>query len=214
MDILIACFSRTGRTERLAEVLHAEFEKRGHTVARERIEPRKRKSRWNLLARQVYQYPLFALGLLFPRFRRWWLEHYHQPEDDIEPLAYPDVRTFDRVCIGGPKWAVISYPVARYLREVKGLRGKKVGAFATFAGPPFEVFEIELLFVPMGHRLRQAGATLAATVGLSSDYHELFLFPVFKVLSRMVFGRPVGSFSLESDYGRQKIEEFCAAMER
>lgn len=94
------------------------------------------------------------------------------------------------------------------------MHGKKVGAFATFAGPPFEVFELELLFVPMGHRLRRAGATLAATLGLSSDYHELFLLPVFKVLSRLVFGRPIGSFSLESDYGRKKTEEFCTAIEQ
>ena len=154
---------------------------RSHTVVLERLEVVEERSKWNLLLRQVYQYPIVACTLLAPRFRRWWLAHYPQPEDDIRPPAHPDVAEFDHVCIGGPKWCYISYPVATYLRQVKGLRGKRVSAFATFGGPPFEVFELELLFEPMRRRVERAGGMILATLGLSSVYHELFVLGVFNV---------------------------------
>jgi hypothetical protein len=209
MKILIAYYSRTGYTGILAESIARQLQLRGHTVVLERFEVLEKKSKWNLLLRQVYQYPIVACSLLAPRFRRWWLAHYPQPEDDIQPPAHPDVSEFDHVCIGGPKWCYISYPVARYLRQVKGLRGKSVSAFATFAGPPFEVFELELLFEPMRRRIERSGGVIVATLGLSSAYHELFVLGVFKRLAPIRFGRPLESFSIDSEYGEAKIAQFC-----
>jgi hypothetical protein len=209
MKILIAYYSRTGYTGNLAERIARELQLRNHSVLMDRIEVVEEKSKWNLLLRQVYQYPIVACSLLAPRFRRWWLAHYRQPEDDIRPPAHPDISEFDHVCIGGPKWCYISYPVARYLGQVQGLRGKTVSAFATFGGPPFEVFELELLFEPMRRRIAGAGGLMMATLGLSSVYHELFVLGVFKRLTRIKFGRPLESFSIDSEYGKAEIARFC-----
>jgi flavorubredoxin len=209
MKILLSYYSRTGNTERLAQRIAEELKTRGHTVVFDRIEVVKPKSRWNLLIRQVYQYPLLALSVLSSLFRRWWLKHYLQPEDDVQPLAHPDVSEFDHVCIGGPKWAYISYPVARYLKQVTGLQNKKVSAFSTFGGPPLEVFELELLFEPLRARVQERGGTLLATLGLSSNYHELSVLGIFKLIARMRFRRPLEFFTIDSDYGREKVREFC-----
>jgi hypothetical protein len=209
MQILLAYYSRTGHTERLARLLGDELRTRGHTVVLDRIEVVKPKSRRNLLVRQVYQYPLVLLSLFSSRFRRWWLERYPQPEDDIQPLTQPDVSRFDHVCLGGPKWCYISYPVARYLKQVRGLRGKEVSAFSTFGGPPLEVFELELLFEPLRTRIQRRGAALVATLGLSSNYHELSALPVFRLVTRIKYGRPLESFTIDSDYGRENVRSFC-----
>ncbi len=209
MRILIAYYSRTGYTALLAERIAQELRLRDHTVALDRLEVVKKKSKWNLLARQIYQYPMVALSLITPRFRRWWLALYPQPEDVIQPLAHPDVSGFDHVCIGGPKWCYIAYPVARYLKQVKGLDGKKISAFSTFGGPPLEVFELELLFQPFSHRVQRSGGLLVATLGLSSNYHELGVLGIFKLLSRIRFRRPLEFFTVDSEYGRAKIKQFC-----
>ena len=214
MRVLIAYYSRTGHTETLAERIAEELKSRGHEIVLERIDVVKQKSRWNLLFRQIYQYPLVALCLMSSFFRRWWLEHYIQPEDDVQPLAHPDVSEFDRVCIGGPKWCFISYPVSRYLRLLQGLPNKKVSAFSTFGGPPFEVFEIELLFKPMNDRIQSLGGTLIATLGLSSNYHELSILGIFKLATRIVFKRSLESFTVDSEYGKEKIKEFCDQTEK
>jgi hypothetical protein len=213
MKILLAYYSRTGHTERLAQHLEEELKTRGHAVVVDRIEVLEQKSRWNLLIRQVYQYPLVALSVLSSRFRRWWLKHYRQPEDDLRALAHPDVSGFDHVCIGGPKWCYISYSVARYLEQVRGLERKKVSAFATFGGPPLEVFELELLFEPLRVRIRGRGAALVAALGLSSNYHELSMLGIFRLITRVKFRRPLEFFTIDSSYGKEKIGEFCDTIE-
>jgi hypothetical protein len=212
MRVLIACYSRTGHTETLAQRIAEELKSRGHEVVFERIEVTRQKSRWNLLIRQIYQYPLVLLCLVSASWRRWWLKHYIQPEDDLQPLSHPDVSEFDHVCIGGPKWCYISYPVSRYLRLVQGLRNKKVSAFSTFAGPPFEVFEIELIFEPMRDRIQAMGGKLIATLGLSSNYHELGILPFFQRVTPNVFKRSLESFTIESEYGKEKIKEFVSSL--
>ena len=214
MRVVIPYYSRTGHTERLTKRIAEELKSRGHAVSLECIQVAKQRSRWNLLARQMYQYPLVALCLVSSSLRRWWLKHYIQPEDDVQPLAHPDVSEFDHLCIGGPKWLYISYPVSRYLKMVKGMENKKVSAFATFGGPPLEVFEIEFLFKPVEDRIKALGGTLVATLGLSSNYHELFILGVFKLITRILFNRPLESFTVESEYGSRKIKEFCDRIER
>jgi hypothetical protein len=209
MKILLSYYSRTGHTERLAKRIEEGLKTRGHTVVVDRIEVAKPKSRWNLLVRQIYQYPLVVLSLLSSSFRRWWLRHYLQPEDDVRPLAHPDVSDFDHLCVGGPKWCYISYPVARYLKQVEGLESKKVSAFSTFGGPPLEVFELELLFEPLRARIEARRAALLATLGLSSNYHELHVLGIFRLVTRMKFRRSLESFTVDSEYGKEKVGEFC-----
>ena len=79
MKKLLAYYSRTGHTERLALHLADELRTRGHTAVIERIEVMKPKSRWNLVIRQIYQDPLVALSVWSSSLRRWWLARYPQP---------------------------------------------------------------------------------------------------------------------------------------
>ncbi|MDX9819867.1 MAG: hypothetical protein RBT16_13210 [Desulfococcus multivorans] len=213
MNILVAYYTRTGSTGRLAAAIAAELKSRGHAVAMDRLAVVKQQSKWTLLIRQIHQYPLVGLALLSKSFRRWWQKRYFQPEDDLLPPAFPDVSEFHHVCIGGPKWAYTAYPVARYLNQIKGLKNQNVSAFATFGGPPLKVMELDLIFTPMGDQIHHAGGRMACTLGLSSNFHELPLIWIFRLLSWLFFRRPIASFTSESDYGKQKIREFCDGVE-
>ena len=164
MKILIAYYSRTGFTEKLADLMAQELKPRGHIITRDRIDVVKRKSRWNLLFRQIYQYPLVGLALISKSFSGWWLKKYHQPEEDIQPPDYQDVSRFDHVCIGGPKWAYTSYPIARHIKKIRGLENKPVSAFATFGGPPLKMFELDFIFTPMARQIQASGGKLVSTL--------------------------------------------------
>jgi len=217
MKILIAHFSRTGHTAELARALGERFAARGHEVAFEEIRALERPNKWRLVPPLWPAIPLLPLILWVPPFRRWWLARYPQPEHDIAPLAHPDVSGFDAVCIGGPKWLYIAYPVARWLRQVKGLAGKPVGAFATFCGPPLPVFELEMLFSPIAHRVQAQGGRLASTLAVSSHFHEFFFFNemehVFRLASRAAFGKSLKSFMLGGVWADGEIGRFCDAVE-
>lgn len=214
MKILIVCYSRTGCTEKLADRIARDLTSRGHGVHRETLDVVNPKSCWNLLFRQLHQYPLVGLSLICSNFYRRWVNSYHQPEEAIRPPVFADVSAFDHVCIGGPKWAYTSYPVARYLKQIKGLRHKPVSAFATFGGPPLNVFELDFIFTPMARQIRKAGGIPASTLGLSSNYHELHLIGIFRLFSRLVLRRPLRSFTVESHYGEQQIASFCEAIDQ
>ncbi len=213
MKILIACYSRTGFTEKLAERIAKELTSRGHDVKMDPIDVVNKKSCWNLLFRQIYQYPLVGLSLISSFFYNWWVKIYHQPEEDIRPHVYPDVSGFDHVCVGGPKWAYTSYPIARYLKQIKGLAHKPVSAFATFGGPPLKIFELKFIFTPMNLQIQKAGGKLVATLGLSSNFHELHLIRIFRLVSWIIFRRSLKSFTLDSDSGKQRIKTLCDKIE-
>jgi hypothetical protein len=213
MRVLIAYYSRTGHTERLALALEKALQSQGHTVSLEKISVENKPSKWRLVPPLLSTLPLLPLYLLVPPFRRWWLKQYPQAEQAISPLAFPDVADFDCVCIGGPKWLYIAYPLARYLSEVKGLSGKRIGAFATFCGPPLKVFELEMLFSPIQDRVEVQGGALVATLAVSSHFHEFFFFNemewVFRLVSRLVFRRSLRSFRLDSSWGQREVQRFC-----
>ena len=213
MKILIAYYSRTGFTEKLANRMAQELKSRGHIIKRDRIDVVKRKSCWNLLFRQIYQYPLVGLALISKSLSRWWLKKYHQPEEDIQPPDYPDVSRFDHVCIGGPKWAYTSYPIARYIKEIRGLENKPVSAFATFGGPPLKMFELNFIFTPMTRQIQASGGKLVSTLGVSSNFHELHLIWIFRLVSWIFFRRSLKSFTADTEYGKQKLKAFCDKIE-
>jgi hypothetical protein len=216
MKILLAYYSRSGHTEKLALQLRKELEKQGHDVAVENIASLLAPSKWLLVPPLWSALLVLPLVLWVPGLRRWWFKRYPQPEFEIAPLRHTDVSAFDLVCIGGPKWLYIAYPLARYLKTVKGLAGKRVGAFATFCGPPLEVFELEMLFAPIEHRLVAAGAHLRATLAVSSHFHEFFFFremeTLFRLISRLRFRRSLRSFVLDSPWGQAEVERFCRTL--
>ena len=179
----------------------------------EKIAIEAERSKWRLALPLLSTLPILPLYLWVTRFRRWWLQRYPQAEQAIKPLAFPDVSGFDCICLGGPKWLYIAYPIARYLQQVKGLSGKQVGAFATFCGPPLEVFELEMLFSPIRQRIEKKGSTLIATMAVSSHFHEFFFFGemeyVFRLISRVCFGRSLRSFTLDRPWGNRKYKIFA-----
>lgn len=211
MNVLIAFYSRTGYTKELALIIAEELVSRGHEVELEKIEPVKEDNLWPLLWRTQWYWGALALGILSNRYREYFISNYRIPEVDIKPLAHPDVSKYDRVCIGCGKQTIVPCTIEAYLRQVKGLKGKKVGGFATWAGPPLKHFEVEHLFRPIADRLERRGASLVSIVGLSSRYHEYHnqMLNIFEFLSRVRYGKPISYFSVHSDYGRQHIKLFC-----
>lgn len=214
MKILVAYFTMTGYTEKLANAIHEELARRGHTVEVEKIKPATAYSWLREVARDFPRYPSVTLSLCSSTWRRRHVRTYNQVEEDIQALKYPDISGFDRICVGGPKWAQMSYPVARYLQTIRGIRGKKIGAFCTFGGPPLRVFEVELIFEPMRQLIERMGAQMVGQVCVSSAYHAAGLMPLFRTLSRLRFRRPVTDFMLASEYGRDGVREFCDRIEQ
>ena len=211
--ILIAHYSRSGHTTRLANVLTEELRRRGHEVVTEAIRAEREWSKWLLPIPLLPLLPVLPLYLASRRFRRFWHLHYYQPQQAIRPLVNPDVSGFDLVLLGTPKWLYPSYPVARWLDTVRGLAGMRVASFATFCGPPLEVFEINMLFEPLEARLRSLGAIVSARLAISSDHHEYFFFgemrSLFRWLSRRVFDRPLAAFGLDGEIGQAALKRFC-----
>ncbi len=217
MKILIPYYSRSGHTGRLAQRLAAELDARGHEVVLEKIEAVRERNKWLLVPPLLPLLPWLPLYLLHAPFRRYWLARYRQREQDIRPLAHPDVSGFDLVLLGGPKWLYIAYPVARYLNTVSGLGGSRVGAFATFCGPPLKVFELEMLFGPLQDRIHAKGAQLFDTLAISSNHHPFFWFgemeALFRWISKLAFGRPLAEFTLDSEWGKGEVRRFCDSVE-
>jgi hypothetical protein len=212
--VLVAHYSRSGHTARLAGVLAERMRGRGHEVVTEVICAERERSKWLLPVPLLPLLPVLPLYLLSARVREAWHRIYRQPEQAIRPLAHPDVASFDLVLLGTPKWLYLAFPVARWLSSVHGLEGRWVASFATFCGPPLEVFEIGMLFEPLEARLRARGAIPCGRLAISSDHHEYFFFGemrgVFRWLSRRRFGRPLTDFTLDGEVGRAALERFCA----
>jgi flavodoxin len=212
MKILIAYFSKSGCTKKFAKVIESKLISRGHTVEFEIIKRAKNRSWFVELFREIPFYPSIGFATVNSWWRKYHLKTYRQIEEAIEPLSYPDITNFDIICIGGPKWGHISYPVARYINTVNGLAGKKVGAFATFGGPPFKIFELELISNSMKRAVTQQGAEIISEAYISSNFHEAGFIPVFEILSRIVLKNSISNFTLGSDYANNVIKNFCDDM--
>ncbi len=210
MKILITYFSKTGYTKNFAEAIKSELTARGHEVEFETIIRTKNRSWIREVSYEILHYPALGLALANSWWRKQHHKKYHQIEEDIEPLTHPDISNFDIVCIGGPKWAHISYPVARYIKTVKGLSGKKVGAFATFGGPPFKVFELELISNAMKRSVASQGGEVISEAYISSNFHQVLgLIPIFGLFGHMILGKPIKDFVLGTEYANNEIEQFC-----
>ena len=213
MKILLSYYSRKGHTEKLAKVIQKELESLGHEFEVEVIKPRNLSSRWWVLVSRCLPGVPFILFSTF-LFR---LKRYLQPEADIEPLQYPDVSGFDRVIIGGPKWMHLSFPVAKYLKQVKGLSSKQVGGFSTFCGPPsWEGFEMYSYFFPFNEKVRAGGGEVIAQLGISSGHTDVLLLPspFFRMVSRVFFKKQLSEYGIDSEWGRENIARFCDLVEK
>ena len=138
----------------------------------------------------------------------YFFNNFKHPEIPIKPLSYPDISQFDRVVIGSPKHAVLSYAVTRYLKTVKGIKNQKIGFFATFGGPPLRRFELETIFRTAGNIITRRGGKLVTTLGLSTAFHEYHIMAIFNLISKIRFGLPTSAFTIETEYGKKLLEVF------
>jgi flavodoxin len=213
LRILIVHYSRSGHTARLARVLADAIRQRGHAVDTEAIQVERDWNKWLLPIPLLPLLPVLPLYLMSACFRRLWHRIFYQPQQAIRPLAIPDVSGYDLVLLGTPKWLYLSYPVARWLDTVRGLDGRQVAPFATFCGPPLEVFELEMLFAPLAERLQARGASVVDRLAVSSGYHPYFFFgemqALFRLISRKVCRRPLVDFTLDGEVGKKEVQRFC-----
>lgn len=113
MRILIAYYSRTGNTEKVAQALKKEFEHRHQYVDVEKIEPQEEYTFWG-----------------------WWRLKIAKRGCKIKEPKIKDVSKYDVVLIGSPNWTGLSLPVTQYLKKIRGLKNKYVAVFSTSFLPP------------------------------------------------------------------------------
>jgi hypothetical protein len=168
MRILIAYYSRTGQTEKVAEIIKKELESRGHLVDVEEVKAKKEHG-----------------------FLGWQFIRLFKGECEILPPKIKDLSKYDAICIGSPNWTRLSLPMARYLREVKGLEYKNVGFFATTAAPP--AFEWYILSAYL----------------LDWTFSKIIERKKGRVVESILLSSLFKRWSFDSAYGRKEIQRFC-----
>ncbi len=172
MRVLIAYYSRTDSTKKVALAIEKNFRERGFEVDVEKIRPKKEHS-----------------------FFAWWHIRMVKKECEILPPKIKDVSKYDVVCIGSPNWTRLSLPVARYLSEIKGLKYKNVGLFATTALMP----QVEW-YIISAYLLELTFTSIVSQRG-GRPINSLLLSSIFK------------HWNCQSEYGKRKIKEFCDKLE-
>ncbi|MFH1894520.1 MAG: hypothetical protein ABH813_01295 [Patescibacteria group bacterium] len=172
MKILIAYYSKSGSTGKIAQAIKKELEIRGYYVDTEIVMP-------------VREHNFFI----------WWHLRMFLGECPIQPLKIKDVSKYDVICVGSPNWTRLSLPMARYLKEVTGLRNKSVGFFCAAAAPPtaeWYLFSAYLLDLSLSKIIEKKRGRIVNSILLSS---------VFK------------RWGSSSDFGRRTIKKFCDEIE-
>jgi len=110
MKILLVYFSNSGNVMRVAELLRAELEPHNEVTLAE-IKPRRPHSYW------------------------FWLALSFIPGCCVPICAIPgDVRDFDLVLLGMPKWTLSCPPVNQFLHTLRGHCGKPFAVWLCYGG--------------------------------------------------------------------------------
>jgi len=152
MRVLIAYYSKTESTQKLAEVLKREFEGKGHLVDMERIRVVKEHSFWG-----------------------WFFLRIFKGECDIQVPKIQDISGYGIVCIGSPNWSRLSLPMARYLNKIQGIKHKSVGLFSTTFLPPqleWYIFSAYFLELTFSRIIDRRGARFIDSILLSSVFDQ------------------------------------------
>jgi len=168
VKILIAYYSRTGGTEKVAEALKKELETRGHPVDVEKVKPIKEH------------------GFLY-----WWHLRMIKGECEIQSPKIRDVSKYDTILIGSPNWTRVSLPIARYLKEVSGLKYKNVGLFSATAAPP--AFEWYILSAYL----------------LDLTFSKIVEGRGGRVIDSLLLSSILKKWRFDSEYGKMVIKKFC-----
>lgn len=151
MKILIAYYSKKGKTGRLASEIQKKLTEKGHKVDMERIMvPQERNS-------------------LF-----WFILRIFKSKTDILPPLVKDVSGYDAVCFGSPEWMRISLPVAAYIDTVRGLNGKKVAVFGPTFLLPKDFFTVSsfLFDASFCKEVEERGGRIAGRLFLSGNLDQ------------------------------------------
>lgn len=155
MKILIAYYSRSGYTEKMAREIEKELEIQGHLVDLEKVEPLKEHS-----------------------FYMWWVIRTFIGSVKIKDLEIKSAAEYDLVLIGSPNWTRLALPMAGYLKKIKGLRHKNVALFSTTALWPnieWYLFSSYLLDFTFEKRVEKAGGIAIGTFPASSLVKRLWI---------------------------------------
>ncbi len=148
MKILLAYFSWTGHTEKVAGEIHRLLQG-SHQVEVCRIQPVKERGygRW--------------LALSFLRGSRV----------RIAP-AVTELSPYDLLILGSPKWTVSCPPLNQYIRLLTGHAGKRLIYFMTFGG-----FGQERFREMMVRKLRKRGLHVEGTLLVKRQHVQEGVFP-------------------------------------
>jgi hypothetical protein len=171
MRILLVYYSFTSSVESLARSIEACLLP-AHSVTTEEISPIKARSYWN------------------------WLLLSFIPGSSVAIASRPvDLDSFDRICIGFPKWTFSCPPLNRYLAELPRLRPQtRLGLFTSFGG-----FDEDRYLRELTARISRKGR-VAASLAVK---RKLVNTPEYTSLIRqfcdaLVDGQPPVSFKLDS----------------
>ena len=110
MNVLIAYYSKTGSTEKVAVTLQQQLEQKGHRVKLARIFPREEL--------KAYQYKKNGKELQLKQ-------------------TVLNVSKFDLVVVGTPVWSFCPTPIVlSYVRKLQNTKGKRFALFATCTALP------------------------------------------------------------------------------
>ena len=168
MRILIAYYSRKGRTEKVAEAIKTELEGRGHKIDVEKIKPVREHS-----------------------FLSWFFIRIFKGECQINPPKISDISKYDAICVGSPNWTRISLPVARFLKEIEGIKYKNIGFFSTTALWPFLEWYILSAYL------------------LNSTFSRIVEKRKGRAVASIMFSSFFRRWGCSSKYGRKTIQNFC-----
>jgi len=219
--ILIAYYSKTGGTEKLAVKIQNELEKRGNEIKIERIKLEKEPSPWILLILDFLIMFQFIFELIVKKESLQRME--------IKPLLYPDVSEFNGICVMSPKWGSVSPPICKYLDKVKGIDNKNVGFAGVYYSPPVPFLETTMLFWQFNKMIKKRNGKMKAMIGVTTDFIEPSVksyLCVAWIFNLICYGKPFpkewkkrspyfisNKFKAEPPYNEEAIEKFCDKLE-
>jgi hypothetical protein len=221
MKILFVSYSRTGNTQKTTEKIKKELEERGHEVVTEKIKLKKElESRWLVL---------FDMKVTLSYFLGLALRKDILPRREIEPVSFPNISQFDRVCITTPKWGSVPPQICKYIDIVEGLEGKKVAVFASYYCPPYKYIELKAIFGPFKKMISKKQGEVVVMMGATTDFLERGIKSfkaVIWILNLIRFGKPFPKdwrdrspyfisekFKPVAPYKEEAIKLFCDKIE-
>jgi flavodoxin len=156
MKILIAYYSKSGNTEKVAQAIKDDLQARKHLVDVEIIKPKKEHGSL------VWQFIRLFSGTC-----------------EIEELKIKNISSYDAICLGSPNWTRVSLPLASYIETIDGLKYKNVFFFSTTVLPPkieWYILSAYLLSYSFSKNVVKRGGRIISNLLLSSCFKRWGVF--------------------------------------